>query len=58
MKRNIKTVIAAVICILGIVIMIGSAGALELDQITFTRGMIQMLLGLAMFAGAAAYAGC
>ena len=53
--QEIKRWIAAALCIVGILIMIGSAGALEQDMISFTRGFIQMFGGFALFAGAAAY---
>jgi hypothetical protein len=43
--------LAAVIGILGLVIMLGSVGALELDEISFARGAVQCVIGLVMFCG-------
>lgn len=47
-----KNTIYGILCILGFIFLIGTAGALEHDAISFRQAIFQSGVGLAVFAGA------
>ena len=46
MKNNVLNTIGAVLVTIGVFVIIGTAGSLELDRIDFTRAIVQSLIGL------------
>ena len=46
MKNNVLNIIGAVLVTLGLFLLIGTAGSLELDRIELTRALWQALIGL------------
>ena len=50
-KERIVKTITAIIAIAGLLLMLGSVGALETDSVTFTKGAIQLVIGLTAFIG-------
>ena len=54
---KIKKRILGTVCVLGLVLMLGTAGASDCDSITFGRIIIQSVIGLTMFAGAGYWGG-
>ena len=52
-KRRILKVICDIVCGLGFLLMLGTAGASDMDTITFGQIVLQLTLGLAMFIGGA-----
>lgn len=46
MKREVKNTIGTILMIFGVLLLIGTAGALELDRITITQAAQQALVGL------------
>lgn len=47
MKNNVLNTIGAVLVTIGAVLVtIGTVGSMELDRITFTRAIVQCLIGL------------
>ena len=46
MKYKTLNTIAVIVTVLGGLLLIGTAGSLELDRITFTQAGVQFLIGL------------
>lgn len=57
MSRKIKKRAAQVVCVLGFVLLLCTAGASDLDLISFSDIVIRAVSGLAMFGGGAYYGG-
>lgn len=55
-RKGIKTC-CGIVFVLGLLLMIGTAGARDFDQISLRQAVIQSLLGLGMFAGAGCLGG-
>ena len=51
MKTKTKERIFGTVCALGFLFLLGSAGSLENDTISLEQGTLQMIIGLAVFAG-------
>lgn len=53
MKRRTAKRIWGVICFLGLMLVLGTVGAMENESITLVQGLVQSGIGLVAFAGAA-----
>lgn len=52
-RQKIFENVCGVICFLGFMFLVGTVGAMENDTITFGKGILQSIISLAVFAGAA-----
>lgn len=57
MSRKIKKRAAQVVCVLGFVLLLCTAGASDLDLISFSDIVIRAVSSLVMFGGGAYYGG-
>jgi|JMBW01.1.fsa_nt_gb hypothetical protein len=53
MKRKRYETLCGIISFIGFIYAIGSVGGMELETLTTEQGMLQSIIGLAVFAGAA-----
>lgn len=49
--------LSGLICVIGLFILLGSVGSMELDTISIEQGIVQSLIGYTMFAGGAYWGG-
>ncbi len=56
-RRKAYQNICGILSFLGFLLLMGSVGAMELDNISTTQGMLQSIISLAIFAGAARIGG-
>lgn len=51
-RKRFKTA-CGIVCVLGFLLMLGTAGASDFNEISFCRALIQSVISLVMFAGGA-----
>lgn len=57
MKAKTRERIFGTVCALGFFLLLGSVGGMEHDTISLKQGIVQSLIGLAMFAGGGYWGG-